>query len=92
MLFWDELQVETAKKNEMQINCVEEKAWEEPGQYYIRVRLDNQSTWSELSTAKQAQEHAYEEGDFMNIIIFISKSGEQTFRTYDENFQCGPPE
>ncbi len=92
LLFWNELQVKAGGGNEMQVDCVEEKRWEKPGQYYIRVRLDNQSSWSELRTAKQAQEHAYKDGDFMNVIIYISQSGEQTFRTYNENVDCGPPQ
>lgn len=92
LLFWDELQVRAAGEREIQSQCVEKEAWEEPGQYFVRARFDGDSSWIGLSTIKQARDHAYEEDSFMNIIIYISRSGDYAFRTFNENFECGAPE
>lgn len=91
LLFWDELQVKAAEEREIQSDCVEKEAWEEPGQYFVRARFDGDSSWIGLNTIKQARDHAYEEESFMNIVIFISKSGGREFRTFNENFRCGTP-
>ena len=92
LLFWDELQVKAAAGREIRTDCVEKSAWKKPGEYFVRVRVDEGSSWKDLDTVERAQNHAYDENAFMNVIVFISKSGEYTFRTFDENYSCGAPE
>lgn len=91
LLFWDGLQVKAAGEREIRTNCVEKQEWEKPGQYFVRARFDGESSWKELNTIKQARDNAYEEDSFMNIIIYISRSGDYAFRTFNENFECGAP-
>lgn len=92
LLFWDELPVEETGEREIYTNCVERDEWEEPSQYFVRARLDDDSSWIELDTVAQAREHAYEEQEYMNIRILVPNDGDYGFQTYDENYECGSPQ
>jgi len=92
LLFWDELHVEATGEREIYTNCVERKEWEEPGQYFVRAQLDDDSSWIELDTITQARQHAYEEEDYMNVRILIPDARGYSFQTYNENYECGPPQ
>lgn len=50
LLFWDEFRLRAAGENEIVSQCVQKQPWEEPGQYFIRGRLDDRSSWIELDT------------------------------------------
>ena len=58
LLFWDELRVEATDEQELYTECVEKDAWEEPGQYFVRARFENRSSWIELDAVARVQENA----------------------------------
>ena len=88
LLFWDELQMKGDRRG-IHTECVKKKAWEEPGHYFVRARLDDRSSWIEMDTISRARKYAYYENEFMNVFINISDSGELSFRTFDEShYKC----
>ena len=87
LLFWDQFRLRAAGENEIVSQCVQKKSWERPGQYFIRSRLDDRSSWIELETIPRARKHAYTEKGYMNVDIHI-KSDHFHYHTYNENFNC----
>lgn len=88
LLLWEEFRLQAAGENEIVTQCVQKRPWEDPGQYFIRSRLDDRSSWIELDTIARAREHAYREEGYMNVDILVTESGDYHFQTHNENFDC----